>query len=242
MSSDGILVAIFQSAKSGYLEDLEAIFGGASPETALELANVRDISDFTPLHYAAGANHHQVVRLLALNKADINAVDRLAGDTPLHKVRASSLSLSSARFSHTHTHTHRPHRAAPNKLPRPSSRLAPTCSPRTTKAYARSISRAPMISKAFSCLRLVRLVFCHCAPLCHTTLLTKHARARSNTHTQTTTTATTTPMRRRTKTATTAAMLATTTTTMTRRALSVFPRKPQRVVLVSSVQYSPQPR
>ena len=112
MSSDGILVAIFQSAKSGYLEDLEAIFGGASPETALELANVRDISDFTPLHYAAGANHHQVVRLLALNKADINAVDRLAGDTPLHKVRASSLALVCALLSHAHAHAQAASRSA----------------------------------------------------------------------------------------------------------------------------------
>jgi hypothetical protein len=82
MAEAPIEAAIFQAAKSGYIDDLESL---ASPQFNANFS-IFDECGNTPLHYAAGGNHHAAVAFLIAHQADINAKNRIAGDTPLHKV------------------------------------------------------------------------------------------------------------------------------------------------------------
>lgn len=65
------------AAKQGDLERVKGII-----ETDAGLANLRDESGATPLHYAAIHGHRQIVRLLLERGADINATDSRFCATP----------------------------------------------------------------------------------------------------------------------------------------------------------------
>jgi ankyrin repeat protein len=68
---------LIEAAKQGDLELVKAIL-----ETDDKLANVRDASGATPLHYAAMNGHRQIVRLFLERGADINSTDTQFGATP----------------------------------------------------------------------------------------------------------------------------------------------------------------
>jgi len=68
---------LVDAAKSGNVEQVRALL-----KHRLELVNQRDPSGATPLHYAALGGHREVVRLLAVHGADINARDAQFGATP----------------------------------------------------------------------------------------------------------------------------------------------------------------
>ncbi|PYT13412.1 MAG: hypothetical protein DMG59_20515 [Acidobacteria bacterium] len=74
MSTSADLIA---AVKEGDLERVKGIL-----ETDDRLANLRDESGATPLHYAALHGHRQIVELLLKQGADINSTDIQFGATP----------------------------------------------------------------------------------------------------------------------------------------------------------------
>ena len=68
---------MIQAVKQGDLERVRAII-----ESDDRLANQRDESGATPLHYAALNGHRQIVQLLLERGADINSTDSQSGATP----------------------------------------------------------------------------------------------------------------------------------------------------------------
>lgn len=68
---------LIDAAKQGDLERVKAILG-----TDERLANQRDASGATPLHYAALSGHRQIAQLLIERGADINVADSQFGATP----------------------------------------------------------------------------------------------------------------------------------------------------------------
>ena len=69
---------IHDAAKNGDLEKVRALLK-ANPD----LANSKDDTGETPLHFATGKGSKEIVELLLTNKADVNVKDK-AGETPLH--------------------------------------------------------------------------------------------------------------------------------------------------------------
>jgi ankyrin repeat protein len=68
---------LIEAAKLGKTEEVRALI-----QHRLELINQRDTSGATPLHYAAFGGHREVVRLLVVHGADVNARDAQFGATP----------------------------------------------------------------------------------------------------------------------------------------------------------------
>lgn len=68
---------LIEAAKLGKIDEVRALI-----QNQLELVNQRDSSGATPIHYAAFGGHRQVVRLLAVHGANINARDAQFGATP----------------------------------------------------------------------------------------------------------------------------------------------------------------
>jgi ankyrin repeat protein len=68
---------LIEAAKQGDLERVKRIL-----ETDDRLANLRDESGATPLHYAARNGHRQIVQLLLERGAEINCTDSQFGATP----------------------------------------------------------------------------------------------------------------------------------------------------------------
>jgi ankyrin repeat protein len=73
----GALENLVEAVMKGDLDLVKAIL-----ETDDGLANLRDASGATPLHYAAMNGHRQVVRLLIERGADVNSTDNQFGATP----------------------------------------------------------------------------------------------------------------------------------------------------------------
>jgi len=73
----GDLENLMEAVKQGNRESVEAIL-----ESNDRLANQRDESGATPLHYATLNGHRQIVQLLLERGADINSVDGQFGATP----------------------------------------------------------------------------------------------------------------------------------------------------------------
>ena len=71
---------MLEAAKNGYLETVKLIL-----EVMPETVDCRDVDgrESTPLHFAAGYNHPEVVKLLLDSGADIEAKDK-GGLVPLH--------------------------------------------------------------------------------------------------------------------------------------------------------------
>src|SRR6266568_3903457 len=68
---------LIEAAKRGDLERVKRIL-----ETDDRLANLKDESGATPLHYAAMNGYRQIVQLLLERGADINSTDSQFGATP----------------------------------------------------------------------------------------------------------------------------------------------------------------
>ena len=68
---------MIEAVKQGELERVRAIL-----ESDERLANQRDESGATPLHYATLNGHRQIVQLLLERGADINSTDSQFGATP----------------------------------------------------------------------------------------------------------------------------------------------------------------
>jgi ankyrin repeat protein len=68
---------LIEATKQGDLERVKGML-----ETDDRLANLRDESGATPLHYAAMNGHRQIVQLLLERGADINSTDGRFGATP----------------------------------------------------------------------------------------------------------------------------------------------------------------
>lgn len=68
---------LIEAAKSGTTEEVHALI-----QHHPEIINQRDESGATALHYAAFGGHREVVRLLVVHGADINARDSQFGATP----------------------------------------------------------------------------------------------------------------------------------------------------------------
>lgn len=88
------LSEFFRKASQGtipvYIELHDAIFAWPTEKIAwllqqAEDINKKDISDSTPLHYAAELHRYDVVRLLLQYKPYLNVQNKIIGDTPLHK-------------------------------------------------------------------------------------------------------------------------------------------------------------
>lgn len=68
---------MIEAVKQGDRESVRALL-----ESDNRLANQRDESGATPLHYATLAGHRQIVQLLLERGADINCTDSQSGATP----------------------------------------------------------------------------------------------------------------------------------------------------------------
>ena len=68
---------MIEAVKQGDRESVRSIL-----ESDDRLANQRDKSGATPLHYATLSGHRQIVQLLLERGADINSADRQFGATP----------------------------------------------------------------------------------------------------------------------------------------------------------------
>jgi ankyrin repeat protein len=72
--------AVFAACKYGRMEDIEDLLKDANAKW-----NIKDELGNSPLHYAAGAGHHEIVsKLVASGKVEVNAQNG-RGDTALHK-------------------------------------------------------------------------------------------------------------------------------------------------------------
>ena len=64
----------------------------------------RDQDNWTPLHFAARFNHHDVVELLLLHSADINAQDHDGDEKPICLLCKHCLHLETRHFDDIPTH------------------------------------------------------------------------------------------------------------------------------------------
>ena len=84
---------IFTAAKAGDLEKVKALLE-ANPQSV----NEKGDQDETPLYLAAAYGHAAVVKLLLNHNANVNAVDKNAGWTPLH--RAANAAVAELLLNH----------------------------------------------------------------------------------------------------------------------------------------------
>ncbi len=72
-----VLTDLIEAAQHGDLQRAKELLDAHG-----SLANLRDASGATPLHYAAMNGHREIVRLLLERGADINSTDSQFGATP----------------------------------------------------------------------------------------------------------------------------------------------------------------